>query len=246
MENKELAGKVAIVTGSGRGMGRSIAIELARHGARVVLVSRTESELRQVQAEIEAQQGEALVTPMDVGIAQECVDLVSNAVTQLGRLDIIVNNAGVGAGGPWENTSVDDWDQVMDINARGAFVICREAIPHLRKQGGGHIVNILSIGGVENYPNYGIYAVSKNALRAFTITLSKDLRRDNIHVHGIGMGAVDTPLIRQSLSYRPELEIPKLIQPEEIAKIVLFLVTWSGVGVIDEINIRRPDASYWA
>jgi 3-oxoacyl-[acyl-carrier protein] reductase len=134
----------------------------------------------------------------------------------------------------------------MAVNARAPYILCREAIPHIKKQGGGHILNILSIGGVRSYENYGIYAVSKNALRAFTITLSKDLRKDNIRVHGIGMGAVDTPLMRRGLEHRPELEIPKLIQPGEIADIVLFLVTWRGVGVIDEINIRRPDASYWA
>lgn len=244
--DSKLTGKVAIVTGAGRGMGYSIALNLAQNGAKVALASRTTAELEALQAVIEAFNGEAASFMTDVSDEAQCIALVQSTIARFGRLDILVNNAGIGAGGPWENTKTETWEQVMAINARGPFIICREAIPHLKKEGGGHIINILSIGGVQCYENYGIYSASKNALRAFTVTLSKDLRKDNIRVHAISMGAVDTPLMRRGLSHRPELDIPKLIQPQDIADIVLFLVTWRGVGVIDEINIRRPDASYWA
>ncbi len=246
MENKPLDGKVALVTGSGRGMGRSIALALARCGARVALSARTESQLESVRTEIEKYGGKAACIPGDLSLENYTLNLVTNTVTCFGRLDILVNNAGIGAGGPWASTQTDVWDHVLAVNSRAPFILCREAIPYLKKQDRGYIINILSIGGVLCYENYGIYSVSKNALRALTITLSKDLRKDNIRVHAISMGGVDTPLMRLGLQMRPDIDPAKLVQPEEIAELVLFLVTWKGNGVIDEINIRRPDASYWA
>jgi 3-oxoacyl-[acyl-carrier protein] reductase len=246
MKEKPLEGKVALVTGSGRGIGRSIALALAHCGAGVALSARTESQLKDVQDEIESSGGAAVSIPGDLGLESYTVKLVAKTVSYFGRLDILVNNAGIGAGGPWAITRTEDWDHVLTVNARAPFILCREAIPYLKKQGKGYIINILSIGGVLCYENYGIYSVSKNALRALTITLSKVLRKDNIRVHAISMGAVDTPLMRQGLETRPDIDPAKLVQPEEIAELVLFLVTWKGNGVIDEINIRRPDASYWA
>jgi 3-oxoacyl-[acyl-carrier protein] reductase len=246
METKPLAGKVALVTGSGRGMGRSIAVALAREGVQVFLSARTESELRAVQGEIESNRGQADFIPGDLVKETYTIQLVAATVARFGGLDILVNNAGIGSGGPWAVTKTEDWDHILAVNARAPFILCREAIPHLKLRGRGHIINILSIGGVLGYENYGIYSVSKNALRALTITLSKELRKENIHVHAISMGAVDTPLMRRGLETRPDIDPAKMIQPEEIAELVLFLVTWKGNGVIDEINIRRPDSSYWA
>jgi 3-oxoacyl-[acyl-carrier protein] reductase len=246
MDEKTLYGKVAIITGAGRGMGRSIALALARKGARLALAARTEKQLLAVQAEIEDLGGEAACFPTDVGNETQALSLVRNAVAHFGKLDILVNNAGIGGKGLWEKTGSEKWDAVMAVNARGPFLLCREAIPHMKRQGGGYIINILSIGGVEGYEGYGIYSVSKNALRALTVTLSKELRRDNIRVHAISMGAVDTPLMRQGLGQRPDIDPARLIQPEEIAELVVFLVTRKGNGIIDEVRIRRPDASYWA
>jgi meso-butanediol dehydrogenase/(S,S)-butanediol dehydrogenase/diacetyl reductase len=246
MKDSVLQEKVGIITGAGRGIGRSIALALARKGVRLALAARTEVQIRSVQAEIENLKGEAVCFPTDVGNEAQALALVRDTVGRFGRLDILVNNAGMGGRGPWEQTPTEKWDSVMAVNARGPYVLCREAIPHLRRQGGGHIINILSIGGVRGYEGYGVYSVSKNALRALTITLSKELRRENIRVHAISMGAVNTPLMRQGLGRRPDIDPNRLIQPEEIAELVLLLVTWKGNGIIDEIQIRRPDASYWA
>ena len=246
MDEAVLQGKIAIITGAGRGMGRSIALALARRGARLSLAARTEKQLLSVQAEIADLGGEAACFPTDMGDEGQVLSLVRNTVARFGKLDILVNNAGIGGKGPWEKTAAEKWDSVLAVNARGPFLLCREAIPHLKKQGGGYIINILSIGGVEGYEGYGVYSVSKNALRALTVTLSKELRRDNIRVHAISMGAVDTPLMHQGLSDRPDIDPARLIQPEEIAELVVFLVTWRGNGIIDEIRIRRPDAAYWA
>ena len=246
MDDKVLEGKVCLITGAGRGIGRSIALGLAQKGGRLALAARTEAQVKSVQMEIETLGGEAACFPTDVGNEAQALALVRDTVAHFGKLDILVNNAGIGGRGPWEQTPTEKWDSVMAVNARGPYVLCREAIPHLRRQGGGYIINILSIGGVQGYEGYGVYSVSKNALRALTITLSKELRRDNIRVHAISMGAVDTPLMRQGLGRRPDIDPTRLIQPEEIAELVLFLVTWKGNGIIDEIQIRRPDASYWA
>jgi 3-oxoacyl-[acyl-carrier protein] reductase len=246
MDDKVLQGQVGIITGAGRGIGRSIALALARKGVRLALAARTEAQVQTVKVEIEGLGGEAACFPTDVGNEAHALALVRDTVAHFGKLDMLVNNAGIGGRGPWEQTATEKWDSVMAVNARGPYLLCREAIPHLKRQGGGYIINILSIGGVQGYEGYGIYSVSKNALRALTITLSKELRRDNIRVHALSMGAVDTPLMRQGLGGRPDIDPSRLIQPEEIAELVLFLVTWKGNGIIDEIHIRRPDASYWA
>jgi 3-oxoacyl-[acyl-carrier protein] reductase len=241
-----LSGKTALVTGAAQGIGRDIALGLAADGADVAICDVNLEAAQKTAADIEATGRRSLAVKANVASSGDVNAMVEQVIQAFGRLDILVNNAGIGGRGPWEQTPTEKWDSVMAVNARGPYVLCRESIPHLRRQGGGYIINILSIGGVQGYEGYGVYSVSKNALRALTITLSKELRRDNIRVHAISMGAVDTPLMRHGLGRRPDIDPARLIQPEEIAELVLFLVTWKGNGIIDEIHIRRPDASYWA
>jgi 3-oxoacyl-[acyl-carrier protein] reductase len=235
-------GKVAIVTGASRGIGRAIALALARHGARVALAARMEADLQALREEIESFGGEAAVFTTDVASEADVQRLVQGTVERFGRLDILINNAGVALVAPLEETTTEAWDHIMAINARGPFLLCREAIPHMRRLGGGYIINIASVIGIKGYIRQGAYTASKHALMGMTKVLAQEVQPDNIRVHAICPGGVDTAMIAQ---VRPDLDSSVLIQPEEIADIVLFLLTRQGNAVIDEVHVRRATAAPW-
>jgi 3-oxoacyl-[acyl-carrier protein] reductase len=243
MRQRPLEGKVAIVTGAGRGIGRSIALTLARNGARGSLAARTEAELQAVQSEIESFGGQAASFPTDVSREAEVISLVRNTVERFGRLDILTNNAGIGIFGPLVETTTEQWDRIMAINARGPFLLCREAIPYLKKQEQAFIINIASVVGVKGYVNQAAYSASKHAVMGMTKALAKEVQGDGIRVHAICPGGVDTQLLSQA---RPDLDRSVLMQPEELADIVLSLVTRQGNAVIDEIHVRRAASMPWA
>ena len=243
MQHPPLQDRAAIVTGAGRGIGRSIATTLARSGASVALAARTETELQAVQSEIEALGGQAISLPTDVSRETEIIALVRDTVERFGRLDILVNNAGIGIYGPLIETTAEQWDRLMAINARGPFLLCREAIPYLRQQRQAFIVNITSVLGVKGYANQAAYSASKHAVMGMTKALAKEVQQDNINVNAICPGGVDTQMVRQS---RPDLTPSVLMQPQEIADIVLFLVTRQGNAVIDQVLVRRATSTPWA
>lgn len=238
-----LNGKVAIITGAGRGIGRSVALALAQNGAKVVLAARTEAQLQTVQSEIEALGGQALCLPTDVSSESAVKLLVRHTVAAFGRLDIVVNNAAVGVFGPFVQTSVEDWDRVMAVNVRGAFLLCREAIPYLKQQPPGFIINLSSVVGVKGYVNQSLYGASKHALMGMSKALAKEVQADGIRVHVICPGGVDTDFIGDA---RPDLDRSLLMQPAEIADIILFLLTRRGNAVIDEVHLHRASATPWA
>jgi len=243
MQDERLEHKVAIVTGAGRGIGRSIALALARNGAHVALAARTVADLEKVQAEIEGLGGEAALFPTDVQRESEVAALVRDTVARFGRLDIVVNNAGMGVFGPLAETTTEQWDQIMAVNARGPFLLCREAIPYLRQQQTAFVVNIASVVGVKGYVNQSAYSASKHALIGMSKALAKEVQADGIRVHVLCPGGVDTEMVSRS---RPDLDRSVLMHPDEIADLVVFLVTRRGNAVIDEIHLRRSASTPWA
>jgi 3-oxoacyl-[acyl-carrier protein] reductase len=243
MQEPLLTGKTAIITGGGRGIGRAIALTLARNGATVALIARTSQQLHSVQAEIESAGGCAISIVADLAREQDVIAAVGETVAQLGRLDIAINNAGIGAFGPLAEATAEQWDHIMGVNARGTFLICREVIPHLKKNRPAHIINITSVVGVKGYMNQSLYSASKHAVMGMTKALAREVQADGIRVHAICPGAVDTPMAGDA---RPDLDRSGLIQPDDIADAVLFLLTMRGSAVIDELDIRRAGSTAWA
>lgn len=240
---RKLDGTVAVVTGASQGIGKAIALELARAGANVVLVARTQEKLEQVAAEInKAGAGSALVAPTDLTQEESIKNLVETVEQECGRLDILVNNAGQTLSRTLEETTCEDWDRVMATNARSAFLLCRESVRLLRQAQPGYIVNISSVVGVKGYPKQIAYTASKHAMRGMSIAMAEELREENIRVHVICPGGVLTEMVD---SVRPDIKKDELILPEEIAELVRYLVTHEGKGVVDEIRIRRATSGPW-
>jgi 3-oxoacyl-[acyl-carrier protein] reductase len=131
----------------------------------------------------------------------------------------------------------------MAVNARAPFLLCRDAIPHLRQQPRSFIVNITSVVGVKGYINQALYSASKHAVMGMSKALAKEVQKDGIRVHAICPGGVDTDLVGQA---RPDLDRSVLMKPEEVAEVVLFLVTRRGIAVIDQVDMRRESSTPWA
>ncbi len=243
MSNELLAGKAAIVTGAGRGIGRAVALTMARAGAMVISASRTAEELDALTQEIESLGGKSMPLITDLSSESDIHRLVEATVAAFGRLDIVINNAGIGIYGPLTDMTIEEWDMVMNINARGPFLLCRESIPYLRLQERSYIVNIASVVGTKGYAGQSLYSASKHALMGMSKALAKEVQHDGIRVHAICPGGVDTAMAGQS---RPDLDRSVLMQPEEIADAVLFLVTRRGKAVIDEIHLHREASLPWA
>jgi NAD(P)-dependent dehydrogenase (short-subunit alcohol dehydrogenase family) len=228
-----LAGKVALVSGGARGMGAAEARLFAREGARVVLGDVLQAEGQAVEADIIAKGGDALFVPLDVTREADWERAVALTEQRFGRFDVLVNNAGIGAAGRIEDTTVEAWDRVMEINAKGVFLGTRAAIPAMRRAGGGSIVNISSqlglVGMDDSSPQY---TASKGAVRLLTKTTALQYARDRIRANSVHPGPIVTPMTERRradpATYQRMLSrIPlgRYGEPEEVAYAVLYLAS---------------------
>ena len=238
MENKIVA-----LTGAGRGIGRAAALHLAARGARLVLGARSEAEIAAVAGEIEAAGGEAVYQAIDVTRRADLDRLVNLACARFGRLDVIVNNAGIGPLSRFDALNVDDWNAMIDVNLKGALYGIAAALPVFRRQDSGHVINVISTAGIKIVPTMGVYAATKNALR----TATEALRREsgpNLRVTEISPGVVDTtfaetaiadPGIRAAILKRKE---ELAISPNAIARAIAFAIEQPSDVEIGSIVVR--------
>jgi NAD(P)-dependent dehydrogenase (short-subunit alcohol dehydrogenase family) len=217
-------------------------VALAKEGSAVVLAARAAEKLRETAEQVTAAGAGAEIVVTDLIKEDSIKHLVETTRRRFGRLDILVNNAGVTHSAALEETSTADWDRLFTVNARAPFILSREALGLLKEAESAHIVNICSIVGVKCYALQSAYTASKHALRGMTKSLAEELRGTRVRVHLICPGGIDTDMIHQ---IRPDIEREDLMKPEEIAELVIYLVTHKGNAVIDELHIRRAAAAPW-
>ena len=223
----QLKDKVAIITGSGRGIGRAIAIAYAAEGARVVIAARNTTQLDEVAAEIAANDGEVLAVPTDVQARSEVENLVQETVDHFGRIDILVNNAGINPRGPFLESTDEEWEQGWQINVMGVVYCCRAALPVMQQQGSGNIINVGSGMGQVGRSNLSVYCASKAALHGLTQSIAEEVWEDGIIANVLIPGPVKTELSKpaweNSGTFRAESDPWK--EPEQVVASALFLAT---------------------
>ena len=230
---RNFEGKVALVTGSSRGIGRAIALRLAREGAAVVVnyVGRT-ADASQVVREIEQNGGQALAVQANVGKIPEVVRLFDATIQHFGKIDILVNNAGVILHKPLADTTEEEFDYIMGINAKGTYFACQQAAR--RMADGGRIINLSSSLTALMLPNFSAYVATKGAVEQLTHVLAKELGPRGITVNVVSPGTTDTELLgrnrteEQNRQYAQMAALGRLGQPDDIADVVAMLASEDG------------------
>jgi NAD(P)-dependent dehydrogenase (short-subunit alcohol dehydrogenase family) len=236
-ESKPLAGRSAIVTGAGRGIGRGIALELARAGCRVAVNYFVEPALaEQTVADVIALGPEAFAIKADVRIAGEVQLMVDETVGRFGRLDLVVNNAGTQTWGPLLGTTEQDWDRVIATNLKGCFLCTQAAARHMKDHGGGSIVNIGSGSNRMPFPNLAAYTASKGGIEMFTRVAAVELGEHQIRVNCVAPGAVEVERTRlESPNYGRQwgsiTPLGRVGTPADVGQAVVFLASDQGAFI---------------
>lgn len=216
---QSLKGKVAFITGAGRGIGKAVAIALANEGVNVGLLARTEEALKEVVTEVEALGVKAAYASVDVSSLEEVNQAVATLTNELGKADILINNAGIGKFESLLDMNPEEWKKIIDVNLMGPYYVTRAVLPQLIEKNGGDIINISSTNGLNGAATSSAYSASKFGLIGMTESLAQEVRRNNIRVTSLTPSTVATELAVQTDLIKGSAE--KYMQPEDIAELIV-------------------------
>ena len=230
----KLAGRVAVVTGASRGLGRAVARALAAEGAAVALAARSGAELAAVAAEIARAGGRARAVPTDVTSESAVEALVREAVGAFSRIDILVTAAGVAVFGPVADAKIADWDAMLAVNLRGVMLTCRAVAPVMVRQGSGTVINVASIAAARGIPGAAAYGACKAGVVAWSRALAEELRGAGVRVGVVLPGAIDTPLW-DAVTNPPDRG--KMLRPEQVAEAVTLMAALPAGATLEELTL---------
>ena len=232
-----LSGRVAFITGASGGIGREICLSLAKDGVKIVLFGGTKQEKLQETAKMLEEFGGVLgVYAGDLTDDKTLNALFEKAIKEIGKIDILINNAGIAQSQPFSEISIDEYDKIMNVNVRVPFMLTQNALPYLEKSDTATILNVASVVAHEGYPLQSIYSASKHALLGMTKALAKEVYKKGIRVHAVSPGGVYTDMIKIS---RPDLTPDGMPTAKDVADIIIFLIKNRTNAVIDEIRFHR-------
>lgn len=260
----DLKRKVALITGGSSGIGKAIALALAKENVSVALVARTKTRLEEVQEEIEAY-GEipvsleesctkaiteeiitkgkkAIICPCDIKDSNSVMKAINEAVDVFGHIDIIINNAGLGIFKPVEEIEEEEWDTVLETVLKGTFLVTKFALPHLYKQKRGHIINIASLWSKKFCKECSAYTAAKYGVRGFSDSLREEAREHNVKVSTIMPGTVATPFFENG--EWKDFDPAAALKPEDVAKAVVDVLKYSDNAVVEEIVVQTIKPKY--
>jgi 2-hydroxycyclohexanecarboxyl-CoA dehydrogenase len=232
----KLAGKTALVTGAGRGIGRAIALALAREGSDVAIADITAAAAEAVAAEVEALGGKALALPVDLTRRADVERMAEDTLARFGQIDVLVNNAGWDRMGLFLDTDEDTWDRIIAINLKAMLYVCKAVLPSMVARGAGKVVNIASDAGRVGSSGEAVYSATKGAVIAFSKALAREMARHRITVNAVCPGLTETPLLQSLRDQSPRMErildavtratpLGRVATPEEIAGAVVFFAS---------------------
>ena len=229
-----LAGKAAVVTGGSRGIGLGIAEALAAAGASVAITGRDQDHLEQARKRLASRGTRIVAARADVRRHEEASRAIEEAAAAFGGLDVLVNNAGIGLFANVVDMSPEQWREVIETNLSGVFYCCHAAIPHLRRRGGGWIINISSLAGVNAFVGAAAYCASKSGLNAFSEALMQEVRYDNIRVSYVMPGSVSTGFGDRGVGGHADWKLA----PEDVAQVVIDLINHPARSLPSRVELR--------
>jgi NADP-dependent 3-hydroxy acid dehydrogenase YdfG len=247
---KILGGRVALITGASSGIGAATALQLGNAGARVALAARRSDRLRELTERIRHAGGEATAITADVADQASAEQLVATVVERFGKLDLLVNNAGVMMLAPFAEGAPADWRRMVEVNLLGLFYTTRAALPHLKRAGGGHVVNVSSVAGRIGFPMAAVYTATKFGVVGFSEALRKETLAQKTRVTVIEPGAVATELVEHLSDSASKERIQewqasmRQLQSEDIAQAILYAVTQPDRVNVNEILVRPTDQDF--